>query len=273
MGLVHEEEGVRDLLEPVFVERLAKLLIMIVPNYSIRMCFGLLIIVGGGIRLVSWKSNFAVSAIEALAEKKGRQPCFSCSLPSTWVKSLENFGKFNSTPYVSPYSDPRALAEHSDEMEKRTVGFMHEFLSLTLGKKSSIVKLGHFSREFCLPEKLNVLLLKHPGIFYVSNKYRVYTVILKEGYKGSELIEKDPLVLVKEKFGDLMQEGLHEYNRRHYKNNLEKKRLKGMVKSGRNKDESTEICEQDDSNGVQQGGLFNPEERKRFYNVLFDDWP
>jgi hypothetical protein len=136
----------------------------------------------------------------------------------------------------------------------------------------SIVKMGHFKREFNLPEKLNILLLKHPGIFYVSNKYQIYTVLLREGYNGSELIDKDPLVVVKDKFGELMQEGLHEYNRRRYEVNLEKQRKKGIVsvRKEKRKEGSTEMTEQDDS-GDKLGGLFDPEERKRFYKVLFDD--
>ncbi|CAI0552984.1 unnamed protein product [Linum tenue] len=155
-------------------------------------------------------------------------------------------------------------------MEKRTVGLVHELLSLTLWKKMSIVKLGHFKKEFSLPDKLNVLLLKHPGIFYVSNKYQIYSVLLKDAYNGSELKEMDPLVVVKGKFGELMQEGLHEYNQRHYLMNLEKQKKKGFVaaRSGKKKDTSTESSAQDRD---KVSGLFNPEERKRFYKVLFDD--
>ncbi|KAI8525820.1 hypothetical protein RHMOL_Rhmol13G0260300 [Rhododendron molle] len=174
--------------------------------------------------------------------------------------------------YIKLQIDPRGLLEGSKEMEKRTVSLVHELLSLTLWKKLSIVKLGHFGREFRLPEKLNVLLLKHPGIFYVSNKYQIYTVLLREGYNGSELNDKDPLLVVKEKFGELMQEGLHEYNQRHLSMNLERKKKKGMIleRSEKRKDPSTDMSEQDDP-GSDVGGLFDPEERKRFYKVLFDD--
>lgn len=301
MALVEEEEAVKDRQEPVLAQRLAKLLMMssnrrlnvvklnelkrnfgfgddylirIVPKYS-----DLFRIVNYSgrrssmeIELVSWNSDFAVSRVEASAHEQGVEPCFSCLLPSTWVKSWERFREFNSTPYVSPYLDTRALVEGSREMEKRTVGLVHELLSLSLWKKASILKLGHFRREFQLPEKLNVLLLKHPGIFYVSNKYQMYTVLLREGYKGSELVYKDPLVVVKEKFGELMQEGLHEYNRRHYLENLEKKRKKGMVLGTPNKirDRNSEISDPEDQ-GDRLGGLFDPEERKRFYKVLFDE--
>ncbi|KAG6671625.1 hypothetical protein I3842_16G012300 [Carya illinoinensis] len=300
MFLVEEEEAVKDMQEPVFVERLGKLLMMssnhrlnvvklneikrnfgfpddylirIVPKYSDM--FRVVNYTGRRssmeIELASWNPDFAVSAIEAAARKQGSEPCFSCSLPSSWVKSWERYRKFNSTPYISPYLEPRGLMEGSMEMEKRTVGLVHELLSLTLWKKASILKLGHFRREFGLPEKLNVLLLKHPGIFYVSNKYQIYTVLLREGYEGSELIDKDPLVVAKEKFGELMQDGLHEYNRRRHLLNLEKKKkdivLRGLEK---NKTRSSEMSDNDDG-GDKLGGLFDPEERKRFYKVLFDD--
>lgn len=300
MYLVDEEESVKIMQEPVFVERLAKLLMMstnqrlnVMKVNELKRNFGfpddymLRIVAKHGdmfrvvnhsgrkssmeLELISWDPDLAVSAIEASVHRDGSEPCFSCSLPSSWVKSWERFHEFNSTPYISPYVDPRGLTEGSKEMEKRTVGLVHEILSLTLWKKASILKLGHFRREFSLPEKLNILLLKHPGIFYVSNKYQLYTVLLREGYNGSELVEKDPLVIVKEKFGELMQEGLHEYNRRHYLANLEKKRRIGMGldRLDKRKEKSGEVSEQDQGEGL--GSLFDPEERRRFYKVLFDD--
>ncbi|KAK4400777.1 protein ROOT PRIMORDIUM defective [Sesamum angolense] len=185
--LVEEEENVKDLQEPVFVERLAKLLMMsknqrlnvpkinelkrnfgfpddyllrILPKYSdmfrVVNCTGRRSSME--IELMSWNPDFAISAIERLADKEGCEPCFSCSLPATWVKSWERFRDFNSTPYISPYAELRGLVEGSAEMDKRTVALVHELLSLTLWKKVSIIKLGHFRREFCLPEKLNFLL-------------------------------------------------------------------------------------------------------------------
>lgn len=301
MFLTEEEESVKDMQEPVYADRLAKLLMMcrdhrvnVVKLNELRRNFGfpddyLLRIVpkyseifrvvnhtgrrsSMEIELIAWNPDLAVSAIETTAKKDGREPCFSCSLPPTWVKSWERFEEFNSTPYISPYSGLDGLVEGSKEMDKRTVGLVHELLSLTMWKKASIFKLGHFRRELCLPEKLNVFLLKHPGIFYVSNRYQIYTVLLREAYNGSELIEKDPLIVVKEKFGELMQEGLHEYNRRHYLLNLEKKRNRGMImpKPEKRRNQSDETSEQDKEGG-DLGGIFDPEERKRFYKVLFDD--
>ncbi|XP_057972029.1 protein WHAT'S THIS FACTOR 1 homolog, chloroplastic [Malania oleifera] len=300
MSLVEEEDSVKDAQEPVFVERLAKLLMMsfnrrlnvmklnelkrnfgfpddylirIIPKYPEM--FRIVNFSGRRssmeIELASWNADLAVSTIEASARKLGAEPHFSCSLPLSWVKSWERFHEFNVTPYISPYSDTRDLVEGSKEMEKKTVGLVHELLSLTLWKKLSIMKLGHFKREFCLPEKLNILLLKHPGIFYVSNKYQIYTVLLRGGYNGPELIDKDPLVIVKEKFGELMQEGLHEYNQRRYLMNLDKKKKKGIFsRSEKRTDRSSEISEQNDQRG-KLGGLHDPEERKRFFKVLFDE--
>ena len=43
------------------------------------------------------------------------------------------------------------------------------------------------------------LLLKHFGIFYVSERGKRLSVFLTEAYEGSELIDKCPLVLWKEK--------------------------------------------------------------------------
>lgn len=303
MALVEEEEAVKDMQEPAIVKRLAKLLMMasnqrlnVVKLGELRRNFGLsddylirivpkhsdmfrIVNYTGKknsmeIELITWKPELAISSIESSASKQGVDPAFSCSLPTTWINSWEKFHEFNASPYVSPYVNPAGLVQGSKEMEKRTVGLIHEILSLTLWKKASIVKLGHFSKEFGLPLKLNALLLKHPGIFYVSNKYQIYTVVLREGYNGSELIEKDPLVVVKEKFGELMQEGLHEFNKRHHLMNLEKKRMKGML-LGRSEKNKRKDFEPDDPDGQGNnlGGLLEPEERKRFYQSLFDDGP
>ncbi|KAK7343731.1 hypothetical protein VNO77_12723 [Canavalia gladiata] len=306
MNLVAEEQSLIDSQEPLFVRRLAKLLMLTLrkrlsvlkinefkrnfgfpDDYIIRIVpkypnlFRIVNETGRRssmvVELLHWDPDFAVSAVEASSKKLGTLPRFSCSLPSSWVKSWERFREFDSIPYISPYLDPGGLVEGSKEMEKRNVGLVHELLSLTLWKKASIVKLGHFRREFVLPDKLNVLLLKHPGIFYVSNKYQIYTVLLREAYVGSQLVDKDPLVLVKEKFGELMQEGLHEYNQRRRHLNVEKRRKKGIplirvddVKGKRRRHEVSDD-DDDDDDGDKLGGLFDPEERKRFYKVLFDD--
>ncbi|PWA72754.1 Plant organelle RNA recognition domain-containing protein [Artemisia annua] len=72
-------------------------------------------------------------------------------------------------------------------------------------------------------------------------------------------------------FGELMQQGLHEYNRKHHMLNLEKRRKKGMIAMKEViKDPIYELSDDEEARGDDLGGIFDPEERKRFYKVLFD---
>ncbi|KAG1369793.1 protein WHAT'S THIS FACTOR 1, chloroplastic [Cocos nucifera] len=292
-ALVDEEEAVRASTEPAMARRLAKLLMLsrdrrlnVVKLNELKRNFGLpddyiirilpqypdtfRVVNRYGrrnsteIELVRWDPALAVSTVEAAAAERGTEPRYTCSLPPTWVKTRAKFDEFNDrTPYISPYSDDWK------ESEKRSIGVVHELLSLTLWKKASIVKLEHFKREFGLPERLNFLLLRQPCIFYVSNRYKIYTVVLREGYRGSELVEKDPLVVMKDKLGELMQEGLHEYNRRRRLANLEKKRKRGEIEVRPKEEED----EEDEVEALRLHSAEKREERKRFYKVLFDENP
>nr|KJB65412.1 hypothetical protein B456_010G093700 [Gossypium raimondii] len=95
--------------------------------------------------------------------------------------------------------DARELKAGSLEFDKRAVAVMHELLSFTIEKRLVTDHLTHFRRELVMPQKLMRLLLKHFGIFYVSERGKRFSVFLTEAYEGSELIEKCPLVLWKEK--------------------------------------------------------------------------
>lgn len=89
---------------------------------------------------------------------------------------------------------------------------------------------------------------------------------------GSALINKDSLVIVKENFGELMLEGLHKYNRRHYLLNIEKKRRKGILMGRSDKKHNLQgEMSEGENQGGDLGGILNPEERNRFYKVLFDE--
>ncbi|GFP79286.1 protein root primordium defective 1 [Phtheirospermum japonicum] len=121
--LVEEEESVTDTQEPIFVKRLAKFwmmskakrvnvlkinelkrsfgfpddyLLRIVPKYTDTFC--VVNYIGRRssmeIELISWDPDLVILAIEALAGKEGRKPCFLCSFPETWVKSWERFREF-----------------------------------------------------------------------------------------------------------------------------------------------------------------------------------
>ncbi|VAI72847.1 unnamed protein product [Triticum turgidum subsp. durum] len=119
--------------------------------------------------------------------------------------------------------------------------------------------------EFGLPEDTARMLLRHSCLFYVSNRYKIHTAVLREGYEGSELRVKDPVVAAKDRLGELMQEGLHEFNQRRRAVNLEKKRRKGEV------DVKKEEEELEDEAGALLDSAEKREERRRFYKVLFGD--
>jgi hypothetical protein len=51
---------------------------------------------------------------------------------------------------------------------------------------------------------VRALLIRHPEVFYVSLKGVRDSVFLREAYNGSELKEKDPLVLLKERMAELV---------------------------------------------------------------------
>ncbi|XP_047067564.1 protein WHAT'S THIS FACTOR 1 homolog, chloroplastic-like [Lolium rigidum] len=214
--------------------------------------------------LLRWVPSLAISSIEAAASKRNSLPRFTCSLPSSWVKSHEKMEDFNSTPYISPYSEDWAVPSTDAEAEKRAVAVVHEFLSLTMWRKISVMKLEHFRWEFGLPEDIGRLLLRHPCLFYVSNRYKLHTVVLREGYDVSELRVKDPVVAAKDRLGELMQEGLHEYNQRRRAANLENKRRRGDVDVKKEEEEPEDEAARLDS-------AEKREERRRFYKVLFGD--
>lgn len=219
------------------------------------------------LELLRWVPSLAVSSVEAAAASAADSsaPRFTCSLPPSWAKSHAKMEEFNSTPYISPYSERWAAIGTDADAEKRAVAVVHELLSLTLWKKMSVLKLEHFRREFGLPEDTARMLHRHPCLFYVSNRYKIHTVVLREGYEGSELREKDPVVAAKDRLGELMQEGLHEYNQRRRSDNLEKKRRRGEI-------EIKEEEEEDDEEAARLDSAKNREEgREKFYKVLFSD--
>ncbi|KAG9144648.1 hypothetical protein Leryth_020934 [Lithospermum erythrorhizon] len=163
-----------------------------------------------GLELVRWRGDLAVSVMEKRADKegvRGRFIRFSINLPRGFdlekrVKDWED--EWQNLPYISPYEDAFHLAPNSDQAEKWAVAVIHELLCLLVGKKTEMESV------FCLGEylgfggRLKKAILHHPGIFYVSNKIRTQTVVLREAYTKNFLIEKHPLVSMRYKYIWLM---------------------------------------------------------------------
>ncbi|GMN63277.1 hypothetical protein TIFTF001_032360 [Ficus carica] len=169
------------------------------------------------LELVDWNPSWAVTALEkkamGITEASDHTPGllslpFPLKFPPNYKKMYRHGGKiehFQKRSYLSPYADARGLKAGSLEFDKRAVAVMHELLSFTIEKRLATTDhLTHFRREFVMPQKLMRLLLKHCGIFYVSERGKRFSVFLTEAYEGQVLIEKGPLVLWKEKVQNLI---------------------------------------------------------------------
>lgn len=168
------------------------------------------------LKLVSWDPQLAKSVIEIRAEEEARltgirvRPSFNVKLPSGFFlkKGMREWTRdWMELPYVSPYDDASSLGQASREMEKRTVGVFHELLSLSLYKRVSVPSLGKFCEEYRFSNAFSSVFTRHSGIFYLSLKGGIETAMLREAYDCDELVERDPILKIRENFVALLAEG------------------------------------------------------------------
>jgi hypothetical protein len=120
----------------------------------------------------------------------------------------EKLKNWQRLPYTKPYERKALHPIHNVErLEKRIVGILHELLSLTVEKMIPLERLSHFRRVFAMEVNLQELLLKYPGIFYISTKGSAQTVILRESYSKGCLIEPNPIYNVRRKMLHLILSG------------------------------------------------------------------
>ncbi|KAL9331418.1 hypothetical protein ACSQ67_001028 [Phaseolus vulgaris] len=91
-----------------------------------------------------------------------------------------------------------------ERYEKRAVAVLHELLSLTVEKMVEVDQLVHFRRDLGIEVNLRELLLRHPGIFYISTKGKTLTVFLREAYVKGGLIEPNPVYEARRNILDLV---------------------------------------------------------------------
>ncbi|KAK1428962.1 hypothetical protein QVD17_17803 [Tagetes erecta] len=91
-----------------------------------------------------------------------------------------------------------------ERFEKRAVGILHELLSLTVEKMVEIERLVHFKKDFGIPVNFRELILKHPGIFYISTRGCTQMVFLREAYCKDVLVAPNPVYVVRRKMLDLV---------------------------------------------------------------------
>lgn len=196
---------------------------ILVPKFSDDFRFAKTSSGVAGLQLSRWREEFAVSELEKSNEKsemgneyrqfKSGQTAlaFPMNFPRGYgaqKKVRAWMDEFQKLPYISPYDDSRNIDPNSELMEKRAVGILHEFLSLTIHKKTKRNYLRSLREELNLPHKFTRLFTRYPGIFYLSLKCKTTTVTLKEGYQRGKLVNPHPLVNLRKKFYHVMRMGL-----------------------------------------------------------------
>ncbi|CAM8880042.1 unnamed protein product [Rhodiola kirilowii] len=116
------------------------------------------------------------------------------------VSYLEEVIRWQKMDFPSPYLNARKFDIADPKARKRVVAVLHEFLRLTMEKRMTSAQLEAFHSELMLPSRLLLCLIKHHGIFYITNKGAKSTVFLKEAYDGSRLIDKCPLLMFYDEF-------------------------------------------------------------------------
>ncbi|KAG6469341.1 hypothetical protein ZIOFF_074055 [Zingiber officinale] len=167
------------------------------------------------LELVLYRKDLAVSAMERYAMKfGGYKKGMSLPFPLHFSrgfdlqKKVRNWlDEWQKLPYISPYEDASHLKPKSDLAEKWTVAVLHEVLNLLVPKKTEKENLILLGEHIGLPPGLTKVITHHPGIFYVSNKLRTHTVVLREAYRRDLLVEKHPLMGLRYQYSHLMHKG------------------------------------------------------------------
>lgn len=123
----------------------------------------------------------------------------------------EKLRNWQRLPYMKPYERKEVVRVRScggeARYEKRAVGILHEFLSLTVEKMVEVEKLAHFRSDFAMVVNVRELLLNHPGVFYISTKVDTQRVFLREAYSRGSLVESNPIYVVRRKMLDIILMG------------------------------------------------------------------
>ncbi|KAM7277172.1 hypothetical protein ACFE04_019038 [Oxalis oulophora] len=177
---------------------------------------------GPALELTHWDPELAISAAELTEQENQARELEEANLiidrPRKFNINRVNLPKglvctksegrrisqFREIPYVSPYSDFSNLKSGSKEKEKHACGVVHEILSLTLEKRTIVNNITHFREEFRFSKHIRGMLIRHPDLFYVSLKGDQDSVFLREGYRGSTLIDKDRMLVTKGKLRALV---------------------------------------------------------------------
>lgn len=220
-GLIKEEEVVIEQLELEAVRRLKKLLMMSINGtlhiHALRLIrreLGLpndfrdsiLGKYNGDFRLVDLEivelvdrdEQLGMTEIEKWREKEYREKwlseyetkyAFPIHYPTGFIIQggcRDKMKNWQRLPYTKPYERKEGIRVRTcggvERYEKRAVAVIHELLSLTVDKMVGVDQLAHFRRDFAIEVNVREVLLRHPGVFYISTKGTTQTVFLREAY-------------------------------------------------------------------------------------------
>ncbi|KAL2929335.1 Protein WHAT'S THIS FACTOR 1-like protein [Bienertia sinuspersici] len=179
-----------------------------------------------GLKLLSWDSGLAVSHLQKNSSSQQNEGvsgdclAFPIGFPRGFglkKKCMKWLEEWQTLPYTSPYVDASHLDPRTDVSEKRIVGAFHELLHLTIQKQTERKNVSNLRKPLCLPQKFTKVFERHPTIFYISKKNDTQTVVLRDAYSGSELIEKHPLVEIRRKYIEVMKQGFLDRSRGLYR--------------------------------------------------------
>lgn len=141
---------------------------------------------------------------------------FPMNFPTGFKKEPGFKGKLRNwqrLSYVKPYEKKEVVRVRTcggiERYEKRSVGIIHELLCLTVEKMADVQHLVHFRKDLGIEVNLRELVLKHPGIFYMSTKGDTQMVFLREAYSRGCLAEPNPVYDVRRKILELILLGPH----------------------------------------------------------------
>ncbi|KAJ0240696.1 Ubiquitin carboxyl-terminal hydrolase family protein [Hirschfeldia incana] len=115
----------------------------------------------------------------------------------------EGLRSWQRVAYVKPY-ERKEISRSVERFEKRVVAVLHELLSLTVEKMVGVERLAHFRKDLGIDVNLREVVLKHPGIFYVSTKGSSQTLFLREAYSKGCLVEPNRIYDVRRKMLELV---------------------------------------------------------------------
>ncbi|CAK7323594.1 unnamed protein product [Dovyalis caffra] len=173
-----------------------------------------------GLELVCWSNELVVSVMEKKAKSRenGYVKGMPIEFPMQFSKGFEMdkrlkqwLSDWQKIPYFSPYENAMHLGPNTDESDRWAVGLLHEVLNLSVSKKVEKDTLLCLGEWLGIRSRFKRALLHHPGIFYLSSKIGTYTVVLKEGYKRGLLIEKNPVVDIRNQYIHLMHTDVEEH--------------------------------------------------------------